>query len=76
MRPIKFRVWDKGQGEFKPPRWIYLTSLPTHSLPYQIALAEYVKANNVLLAFQPGTYQIKMSKELRYPPLSANAIII
>ncbi|MDO8481773.1 MAG: carbohydrate kinase family protein [bacterium] len=57
-----------------PPRWIYLTSLPSHSLPYQIAIAEYARENNVLLAFQPGTYQIAESVESLAPVYRATEI--
>lgn len=44
----------------KPPKWIYLTSLPLHALEYQIEIAKYVRENNIHLAFQPGTYQIEL----------------
>ncbi len=57
---IKHEEYKYELPVFKtPPRWIYLTSLPTHSLQYQLAVAEYAGANNIRLAFQPGTYQIK-----------------
>ncbi|MDO8561796.1 MAG: carbohydrate kinase family protein [bacterium] len=51
--PYEFAAFEKS------PRWIYLTSLPVNSLPYQIAIAEYARANNIRLAFQPGTFQIE-----------------
>ena len=44
----------------KPPKWIYLTSLPIHALEYHNEIAKYVRKNNVRLAFQPGTYQIEI----------------
>ncbi len=49
-----------------PPTWIYLSSLGEGTLPYHKQIAEYCNAHpEVKLAFQPGTYQIKMSKELK-----------
>lgn len=44
----------------EPPTWIYLTSLGENSVPYQHAIAEYCAKNGVKLAFQPGTFQIKL----------------
>ena len=44
--------------------WIYLSSLSDNSLPYHIEIAEYLKNNpETKLAFQPGTFQIKLDKE-------------
>lgn len=46
------------------PRWIYLSSLGEKSLDYQESIATYVKENpEVKLAFQPGTFQIKLGFE-------------
>ncbi|OHA57554.1 MAG: hypothetical protein A2114_01315 [Candidatus Vogelbacteria bacterium GWA1_51_14] len=43
------------------PAWLYFSSLSENSLAYHQALADYVKANpEVKLAFQPGTFQIKL----------------
>ena len=45
----------------EPPRWIYLSSLSEHSEKYHGQIAEYLKKNQkVKLAFQPGTFQIKL----------------
>lgn len=45
--------------------WIYLTSLGENSLPYHMEIAEYVKSHpNTKLAFQPGTFQIKLGKDV------------
>lgn len=44
--------------------WIYLSSLADNSLPYQLEIAEYLKKNpKTKLAFQPGTFQIKLGTE-------------
>lgn len=52
--------------DFPEPRWIYLTSLAEHSLAYHMEIADYLdKHPKVKLAFQPGTFQIKLGhKEL------------
>ncbi len=43
------------------PKWIYLSSLAEHSLPYHQALTELLKQHpDTKLAFQPGTFQINM----------------
>lgn len=45
--------------------WIYLSSLAENSLPYHLEIAEYLKAHpETKLAFQPGTFQIKLGKEI------------
>lgn len=47
-----------------PPKWIYLTSLAGTTFPYHMALADYLEKNpSVKLAFQPGTFQMKLGFE-------------
>lgn len=46
-----------------PPKWFYLTSLPLETLEYQLEIARYAKDNGVKIAFQPGTFQIKLGAE-------------
>ena len=45
------------------PKWFYLTSLGENSLDYQKQIAQYAHRNGVKLAFQPGTFQIKLGIE-------------
>ncbi len=46
------------------PKWIYLTSLSSTTFPYHMAIADYLDAHpGVRLAFQPGTFQIKLGLE-------------
>jgi ribokinase len=46
------------------PKWIYLTSLGAGTEEYHQQIAQYLLANpEVKLAFQPGTFQIKMGTE-------------
>lgn len=46
-----------------PPKWFYLTSLPFETLEHQLSIARYAKENGVKIAFQPGTFQIKLGAE-------------
>jgi ribokinase len=46
------------------PKFIYLSSLAEHSLKYHEEIIKYLKAHPaVKLAFQPGTFQIKLGTE-------------
>ncbi len=46
------------------PRWIYLSSLGEHSLHYHEAIVAYLATHpEIKLAFQPGTFQIKLGRE-------------
>lgn len=45
--------------------WMYLSSLASNSLPYHLEIAEYLKNNpQTKLAFQPGTFQMKLGLEV------------
>ncbi len=46
------------------PKWIYLSSLGGNSEQYHSELADYLESNpGVQLAFQPGTFQMKLGRE-------------
>jgi ribokinase len=46
------------------PKWIYLSSLGENTIPFHKEIADYLNANpDVKLAFQPGTFQMKMGVE-------------
>lgn len=51
----------------KNPKWIYLSSLGENSKEYHEEISEYLNKNkDVKLAFQPGTFQMKLGiKELK-----------
>ncbi|OHA62455.1 MAG: hypothetical protein A2556_01330 [Candidatus Vogelbacteria bacterium RIFOXYD2_FULL_44_9] len=58
---IKHERFPYQLPKFKVPKWIYLSSLGEDSLDFHQQIAKYLKNNpEVKLAFQPGTYQIKM----------------
>ncbi|TSC57095.1 MAG: putative Ribokinase [Parcubacteria group bacterium Greene0416_79] len=47
-----------------PPKWIYVSSLGGNSEQYHYEIIEYLKAHlEVRLAFQPGTFQIRLGTE-------------
>ncbi len=46
------------------PTWIYLSSVAKNSLPYHAEIATWIQENNIKLAFQPGTFQIKLGTEV------------
>jgi sugar/nucleoside kinase (ribokinase family) len=49
---------------FEPPKWIYLSSIGEQSEAFHTELAQWLTAHpETKLAFQPGTFQIKMGKE-------------
>jgi len=49
---------------FTPPKWIYLSSVGEHSEAFHIEIAKWLREHpETKLAFQPGTFQIKMGKE-------------
>lgn len=50
------------------PKWVYLSSLAENSLPYHNAIVEWLKKYpQAKLAFQPGTFQMKLGKEALAP---------
>lgn len=62
---VKHEAYDYKLPTIEPaPRWIYLSSLGSDSESYHYALAEYLLKNpSVQLAFQPGTFQMKLGKD-------------
>lgn len=62
---VKHWEYDYKLPDFTvPPRWLYLSSLGENSIPFHHDIAHYLKKNpEVKLAFQPGTFQIKLGAE-------------
>ena len=65
---IKHEVFDyavpPALDEAEPPKWFYLSSLGENSGPYHEQWMAYLdKHPETKLAFQPGTFQMKMGKE-------------
>ena len=58
---IKHEEFSYNLGEIDKPKWIYLSSLSQHSVGFHKHIENYLEKNpEVKLAFQPGTFQIKM----------------
>ncbi len=61
---IKHEEYAYKMTEVGSPKWLYFSSVGDNSLPYHLEIAEYLKSHpETKLAFQPGTFQIKLGKE-------------
>ena len=61
---IKHTEFDYALPKLPKISWIYFSSLGESSLNYHFEIAEYLKSNpEIKLAFQPGTFQMKLEIE-------------
>lgn len=61
---IKHEEYDYHFPQIDEPKWLYLSSLGEKSLSYQMEIVDWLKNHpSVSLAFQPGTFQIKLGKD-------------
>lgn len=61
---IKHEEYDYKLPDLGSPKWIYFSSVGENSIPYHHEIAEYLKNHpETKLAFQPGTFQIKLGYE-------------
>jgi len=62
---VKHEEYNYTAPEFtEGPKWIYCSSLAANSLPYHHALVKLLEAHpETKLAFQPGTFQMKIGCE-------------
>ncbi len=61
---VKHQEYPYVFPKIKAPKWLYLSSLASNSYEYHVQIAEYLKKHEeVRLAFQPGTFQIKLGFE-------------
>jgi len=66
---IKHEEYPYALPDIGAPTWIYFSSVGENSLPYHDAIGQYCATHpEVKLAFQPGTFQIKLGSE-RLAPL-------
>lgn len=62
---VKHEAFDYSLPEIGTPSWIYISSLAAHTESFHDELAEYARNHpDVHVAFQPGTFQLKMGKSL------------
>ncbi len=63
---IKHEEYPYRLRDMDSPRWVYFSSLASHSLDYQDKLAGWFEAHpEVKLAFQPNTFQIRSTERLK-----------
>lgn len=61
---VKHYEYDYKLPDFdEAPRFMYLSSLGENSFDHHMEIAEYVENHDTKLAFQPGTFQMKMGYE-------------
>lgn len=61
---VKHHEYDYELPDMGKPKWIYFSSVGENSMDYHQAIAKYVKDNpEISLAFQPGTFQIRLGYE-------------
>lgn len=61
---IKHEDFPLTLPDIKKTKWLYLSSLGEHSLPFHETLSTYLEKHpDIKLVFQPGTYQIKFGTE-------------
>ena len=61
---VKHHKYDYKFPDVPAPKWLYLSSLAENSLPYHKEITQYLRKNpGTKLAFQPGTFQIKLGYE-------------
>lgn len=62
---IKHTEYPYELPDLGKPKWIYLSSLGENSIEYHREIAQFLKKNpDIKLAFQPGTFQIKLGYEI------------
>ncbi len=61
---IKHEEYPYTLPDMGEPKWLYLSSLGEHSLPFHSTIADYLDSHpKTKLVFQPGTFQIKQGIE-------------
>lgn len=61
---VKHTEFPYSFPKLSTPRYIYLSSLAENSLSFHQTITEYLKQNpSIKLAFQPGTFQMKLGYE-------------
>ena len=58
---VKHHEYTYEMPDIGAPRWLYLSSLGENSVPFHHEIADHLSAHpEIKLAFQPGTFQIKL----------------
>lgn len=74
---IKHEEYPYELPDIGEPKWVYLSSLGGNSAEWHKKLEEYFLAHpNIKLAFQPGTFQIKLGKEALSGLYKRSAVVL
>ncbi|MFC1802080.1 carbohydrate kinase family protein [Patescibacteria group bacterium] len=61
---VNHEQYDYQMPDVGSPKWMYLSSLASNSLPFHKEIAGYLKTHpEIKLAFQPGTFQMQLGYE-------------
>ncbi len=61
---IKHQEYEYALPDIGSPKWVYLSSLGPKSLEFHSVIEKYLNEHQeIKLAFQPGTYQMKFGKD-------------
>lgn len=61
---VNHKEYPYSLPKIKAPKWMYLSSLASNSFDYHLEIIAFLKAHpETKLAFQPGTFQMKLGKE-------------
>lgn len=61
---VKHETYPYKWPRLPAPKWLYLSSLAANSYDYHLQIISYLQKNpQVKLAFQPGTFQMKLGYE-------------
>ena len=61
---VKHEEYNYKLPDIDDPKWVYLSSLGSNSLSFHHEIEKYLHDHSeVKLAFQPGTFQIKLGKD-------------
>lgn len=62
---VKHEAFDYSLPDIGSPSWLYISSLGAHTEKFHDDLTLYIKNNpSIKVAFQPGTFQLKMGSEI------------
>ncbi len=62
---VKHQEYHRTFPDIGEPQWLYLTSLGEDAVEYYEQIKKYLKDHpGISLAFQPGTFQIKLGREM------------
>lgn len=70
--PRKYALPD----DLPPAKWVYLTSMAEGSEALFPSIKDYIETSNAKLAFQPGTFQLRIGAKIAEPILKIAEYII